>query len=219
MKQIAAGSAENYVFCVEKQIKDGFDFEAKSRNLYTGKFYDVRFCGRKKYLFYIFDKRQWNVYFMKRDFEYYPSAFKGTNDFIRLEKDINSGTVKPELIVRGTKVKRYRSNGGAKIELPDFPFFYPPELSRLDYDTQKKRYNYSDAPKYLITARKSRYIKPGSAPSLYIFGCNNDELYKSICTGRSICVTHTYENERAVAVSKCVNSYDIIPFQHCLKTL
>lgn len=219
MKENIAHNSENYVFCLEKQNKDGFCFEAKARNLCSGKFYDVRFNGRKKYLFFIFSNRLWKVYFMNSNSAYYPSVFKDVNDFISLENDIMKGTVKPKLFLSGSKLKRYRSNGGEKIELPKFPFFYLPELSLLDHDTQKKRYNYSDAPKYLITARKSKYVKPGSANSLYVFGCNSDALYENITQGRSICVTHTYENERAVAVNKCENSYGIIPFQHCLRTL
>lgn len=219
MKSDINNSAENYVFCVEKQNKDGFSFEAKARNLLSGKFYDVRFIGRKKYMFFIFSNRQWKVYFMKRNSVYYPSAFKCTQDLMRLEKDIIVGNEIPELFVSGTKVKKYRSRGGACIELPQFPFLFTPEIKGLDLDEQKKRYHYSNIPKYLITACKSKYVKPDEVQSLYIFGCNSDELYNKISAGRSICVTHTYENEKAVAVSKCVNSYDIVPLQHCLKTL
>ena len=157
--------------------------------------------------------------FMNRDSKYYPSAFKSTQDFINLENDILTGSEIPELLVRGTKVRKYRPRGGFSLELPEFPFLYVPEIRKLDPETQKKRYHYSEIPKYLITARKSKYVKPDAVQSLYIFGCNNDELYKKISAGSSIYVTHTYENEKAVAVSKCVNSYNIIPLQHCLKAI
>ena len=219
MKYNVDNDVKNYVFCVEKQRKDGFSFEAKARNFLSGKFYAVRFNGRKKYNFFIFSNRQWKVYFMNRNSKYYPSAFKSTQDFICLENDIITGSEIPELLVRGTKVKKYHPRGGTSLELPEFPFLYVPEIRKLDPETQKRRYHYSQIPKYLITARKSKYVKPDAAQSLYIFGCNNDELYKKISVGSSICVTHTYENEKAVAVSKCVNSYNIIPLQHCLKAI
>ena len=75
------------------------------------------------------------------------------------------------------------------------------------------------APKYLVAARKTKYAKPESANSLYLFGCNKDSVYKNISSGVPICVTHTYENEKAVAVLKNKNRYDIIPLQHCLSVL
>lgn len=219
MEQNVIKDAKDYVFCIEKQNKDGFYFEAKARSLSSGDFYDVRFDGRKKFVFFVFKNNQWYVYFMKKDTRYCPSEFKKTDDLIRLENDIASGSEVPYLFVYGNKVKKYRSRGGAKIILPDFPFIFAPEIKRLDPAAQKSRYNYKTAPKYLIAARKTKYVRPGSAESLYLFGCNNDEVYKKISSGVPICVTHTYENEKAVAVLKDTNRYDIIPFQHCLKIL
>lgn len=212
-------SVSGYVFCIEKQNKDGFYFEAKARSLNSGKFYDVRFEGRKRYAFFIYKNNQWNVYFMHRNAKYFPSAFKGVQDLERLESDIEIGLETPDLRVCGIRVKKYRLRGGARIDLPDFPFLYHSEVKMLDPARQRSRYNYSSAPKYLIAARKTKYVKPNAAESLYLFGCNSDEVYNKISSGVPICVTHTYENEKAVAVIKDVNRYDIIPFQHCLKTL
>lgn len=221
MKSDVKSGEVNYVFCIEKQNKDGFFFEAKARSLACGKFYDVRFDGKKKYVFYVFSNRRWNVYFMRRDTKYYPAVFKNANDFIRLEQDIHAGGEKPVKLVSGAerKIKNLRLRGGAKIYLPEFPFLYDSELKTLDFDLQKERYKYQTAPKYLITARKAKYVKPDSADSVYLYGCNSDELYKRIIPGSAICVTHTYENEKAVAVSKIPNRYNVIPIQHCLRTL
>ena len=210
---------KDYLFCVEKQSKDGFYFEAKARSLHSGDFYDVRFEGKKKYLFFIFKNHQWHVYFMENDLHYHPSVFKSAEDLLRLESDIQSGRAQPDRFVYGAKVKKFRSRGGAKIDLPDPPFLFCPEVHTLDADFQKSRYHYTDAPKYLVAARKTKYANPESANSLYLFGCNKDSVYKNISSGVPICVTHTYENEKAVAVLKDKNRYDIIPLQHCLSVL
>ena len=212
-------NGKDYVFCVEKQNKDGFSFEAKARSVYSGNFYDVRFEGKKRFAFFICKNNQWFVYYLEKNSEYCPSAFKSAEAFIRLENDIKCGLEKPYLFVHGNKVKKYRLRGDAKIILPNPPFLFQTETEKLDDELQKNRYNYKTPPKYIIAARKTKYVKPGEADSLYFFGCNNNELYKKISYGMPICVTHTYENEKAVAVLKFANKYDIIPFQHCLKVL
>ena len=193
------------MFCVEKQSKDGFYFEAKARSLHSGDFYDVRFEGKKKYLFFIFKNHQWHVYFMENDLNYHPSVFKSAEDLLRLESDIQSGRAQPDRFVYGAKVKKFRGEANT--------------LRSLHSDFQKGRYQYTAAPKYLVAARKTKYANPESANSLYLFGCNKDSVYKNISSGVPICVTHTYENEKAVAVLKDKNRYDIIPLQHCLSVL
>lgn len=213
---------KDYLFCVKKQSKDGFYFEAKARSLHSGDFYDVRFEGKKKYLFFIFKNHQWHVYFMENDLHYHPSVFKSAEDLLRLESDIQSGRAQPDRFVYGAKVKKFRSRGGARIDLPDLPFLFRSEantLRSLHSDFLKGRYQYTAAPKYLVAARKTKYANPESANSLYLFGCNKDSVYKNISSGVPICVTHTYENEKAVAVLKDKNRYDIIPLQHCLSVL
>ena len=95
---------KDYLFCVEKQSKDGFYFEAKARSLHSGDFYDVRFEGKKKYLFFIFKNHQWHVYFMENDLNYHPSVFKSAEDLLRLESDIQSAAGSFCLRRKGKKV-------------------------------------------------------------------------------------------------------------------
>lgn len=221
VKVMPADNIADYLFCVERRDKDGFAFETKARNFKTGKFYDVRFNGRKKYEFFVFSGGRWHVYFMLRNANFCPESFKSAGDLLRLESDILSGAEKPYLTVRGTQanILRRRLSAGARIVLPDLPFLFCGELESFDNLSQKERYGYTCAPKYLIAARKTKYVKPGASESLYLFGCNNDRLYKQISPGTQLCVTHTYENERAVAVRKSVNRNGIIPMQHCLKKI
>lgn len=210
---------ESYVFCVEKGYKDGFYFEAKARDIVSGRFYDVRFSGRKNFFFFVFSSGRWDVYFMNTDEAYHPSVFCGAGDFLRLENDIITRKETPLIHIKSGKKRSCFLRKGGRIELPEFPFFYQAELARLDSETEKSRYKYQEAPKYLIIGRSSKYVKPDSVESFYVFGCNKESVYNSIFEGSSIEVTATNRNALAVAVGKTENSFDIVPMQHCLRLI
>ncbi len=210
---------ENYVFCVEKSYKDGFYYEAKARDIVSGKFYDVRFDSKKKFAFFIYDLKKWNVYLFCSDAVYHPSAFCDVCDLESLENDVKDKKAIPLVHIKSGRVRSCFLRKGGRIELPELPFFYPSELGKLDVQTEKERYNYAEAPKYLITARLSKYVKAGATPSQYVFGCNSDELYRKIRCGSSVAVTDTNKNLKAVVVKKAKNTFGVIPKQHCLRMI
>lgn len=209
----------NDLFCIEKKHKDGFYYEVRSRNIVSGRFYGIRFEGKKKFYFFVFDSGRWNVYLFRSDAVYHPASFRDVHDLTNLETDILNKKIVPIIHIKSGKSGSCFLRRGGKIELPEMPFFYPSELRMLDRQTEIERYKYTDAPKYLITARLNKYVKPQSPQSLYMFGCNKDSVYKQISAGCPIEVTDTDKNLRAVAVRKTENIFNIIPKQHCLRPI
>lgn len=157
---------ENDLFCIEKKHKDGFYYEVRSRNIVSGRFYGIRFEGKKKFYFFVFDSGRWNVYLFRSDAVYHPASFRDVHDLTNLETDILNKKIVPIIHIKSGKSGSCFLRRGGKIELPEMPFFYPSELRMLDRQTEIERYKYTDAPKYLITARLNKYVKPQSPQSI-----------------------------------------------------
>ena len=214
-------TAASYVFTCSKAHKDGFGFEAGARELKSGRFYYVRFIGRKKYEFYVYQNGEWQVRFMDCCGRFSSGSFCCAEDFLSLEAAVKSGEEKPALFLHGSsaQLERCRLKGGARVLLPQPSFYYPGELQRLDVITRRMLYNYSEPPEYLIFARKGRggNAKPRGTLSVSVFGCGKKRLFDDIERGSQLVVTAAGRNEYAVALSKAENEYSVIPPQCCLR--
>lgn len=211
-------NADDYVFSFSKNYRSAYFYKAKARNLENGKMYAVRFQGKKRFAFFVYENFIWNIYLVNSCNGYNFNYFSNTAAFLRFENDLAQKIVLPYMKIKTSKTPGTyfnRING----YLPTLPFYFQKELKYLSPEEEKIRYKYKKAPKYLIIASFDKFVKENSSRSYFVFGCNNESLYKQISQGRGIVVTNTHENIKAVALFKFENKYGIVPKQHCLKVV
>lgn len=211
-------NADDYIFSFSKNYNGAYFYEAKARNIQNGKMYAVRFQGKKRFSFFVYENFKWNIYLVQSCGGYNFDYFSEEGAFQRFENDLINGTVKPYMKIKTSKTPGTYFNRINGL-LPTLPFYFESELKYIAPNEDKKRYKYKKAPKYLIIARFNKYVKEDQPQSYYLLGCNNESLYKQISQGRGILVTHTDKNLRAVALFKYENKYKIVPKQHCLKVI
>lgn len=208
---------KDYLINIEAGFNKGTFFDASARNIINGKYYNIRFIGKRIFYFFIFENKIWKTYLLNANVTYNRKAFCSINDFEQLESEIANGLETPLAYIKNGRVILNNSREEFMPLLPKLPFYFRDELSKLDLFENRERYRFNKAPKYLVFARRTKYINnENQFVSHYVYGCDRDYVYEKIRREGGIVVTNTYEKIRAIAVYKTENIYNIVPKQACI---
>ncbi len=223
MTAICNITSRNYTYFEYRKAKDGFFHEIKARNIFSRKFYGLRFNKNKFscFFFFIFEpyRKKHITYALRNTDEYGSGSDWSVILMIRLEQDIISNKVTPLFRIENRRIV-YSSIDRSEItyipEYPEMPFYFQEELKSLSFDENAKRYKYSYPPRYIIISKSVIKGRDTEKTIYMLYGCNKENVYNAVTKNSLIEVTRKDCKVRALACGKCENIYNIIPKQHCI---